>query len=113
MEINQVSVRTPRIIFGCCGICSLLAGLAWADVDNLAPPAAGTSALKGSGVNLVQASEIAREQLGGEVIRAELTRFQGGRVYKVRLLEQGRVRDVLIDAANGTLLQPEQPEQAE
>lgn len=64
----------------------------------------------GVGVNLAEASEIARETHGGEVIKAELTRYKGFRVYMVRLLEAGRVRDVLIDAASGTLLEPEQPE---
>lgn len=67
----------------------------------------------GARVNLVEASEIARQAHGGEVIKAELTRYKGFRVYMVRLLEEGRVRDVLIDAASGALLEPEQPEQAE
>lgn len=66
-----------------------------------------------SGVDLVKASAIAQQAHGGEVIKAELTRYQGGRVYMVRLLDDGRVRDVLIDAASGILVEPEWPEQVE
>ncbi len=111
MEISQVSLRAPRLSCCCLSIC-LLALPAWVDAEATTQMTTrGTSV--SSEVNLVQASEIAREQLGGEVIKAELTQIEGIRAYRVRLLEEGRIRDVLIDAANGNLLQPEQPEQAE
>ncbi len=111
MEINQVSLRAPYLSSCCLSVCLLVSPL-WADAEATAQmPSRGTSS--STGVNLVQASEIAREHLGGEVIKAELTHIEGMRAYRVRLLEEGRVRDILIDAANGNLLQPEQPEQAE
>jgi len=59
-------------------------------------------------VNLLQASERARDLLGGEVIKAELTEYQGGPAYTIRLLEQGRIREVLVDAASGKLVLPEE-----
>jgi uncharacterized membrane protein YkoI len=64
-------------------------------------------------VDLVQASRIARTELGGEIIRAELTRYRGVDVYRVRLLDQGRVRDALVDAATGVMLSPDPNEESE
>ncbi|WP_343807160.1 PepSY domain-containing protein [Marinobacterium maritimum] len=64
-------------------------------------------------VDLVQASRIARMELGGEIIKAELTRYRGTEVYMVRLLDQGRVREALVDAATGAMLSPGQSEEAE
>lgn len=64
-------------------------------------------------VDLVQASQIARTELGGEIIRAELTRYRGVDVYRVRLLDQGRVRDALVDAATGIMLSPDPNEESE
>jgi len=59
-------------------------------------------------VNLLQASARARDLLGGEVIKAELTEYQGGPAYTIRLLEQGRIREVLVDATSGKLVLPEE-----
>ncbi len=62
-------------------------------------------------VDLVQASRIARMELGGEIIKAELTRYHGADVYMVRLLDQGRVREALVDASTGKMLLPGQGEE--
>ncbi len=64
-------------------------------------------------VDLVQASRIARMELGGEVIKAELTRYRGSAVYMVRLLDRGRVREALVDATTGVMLSPGQSEETE
>ncbi len=64
-------------------------------------------------VDLVQASRIARMELGGEIIKAELTRYRGSEVYMVRLLDRGRVREALVDATTGKMLLPGQSEEAE
>lgn len=64
-------------------------------------------------VNLLQASKLVRDELGGEVIKAELTEHQGEPVYTIRLLEQGRIREVLVDAASGKLLPEEIAEAAD
>ncbi|MBV0933249.1 PepSY domain-containing protein [Marinobacterium weihaiense] len=64
-------------------------------------------------VNLLEASQLARDTLGGAIIKAELTRHDGRDAYRVRLLDQGRVRDVLVDAATGRMLSPLQAESAE
>lgn len=62
--------------------------------------------------NLLQASAWVRDELGGEVIKAELTEHEGTPVYTIRLLEQGRIREVLVDAASGKMLLPEQAPEA-
>ncbi|MBP0047181.1 PepSY domain-containing protein [Marinobacterium sp. AK62] len=111
MEINQVDTRLPGL--KCYSLCLLLSGAGSLAAEPLTLEPSRADPAGGTGVNLVEASEIARQQLGGEVIKAELAHVGGGRVYKVRLLEDGRVRDVMIDAASGTLLKPELPEQTE
>ncbi|MDA0423642.1 PepSY domain-containing protein [Stutzerimonas frequens] len=64
-------------------------------------------------IDLVRASEIARRELGGEIIKAELTRYQGAEVYMVRLLDDGRVREVLVDASTGDMFLPGKDEETE
>lgn len=106
-----MDTRLPGLKY-CC-LCLLLSGAGSLAAEPLMLENPRAASAGDSGVNLVEASEIARQQLGGEVIKAELAHMDGGRVYKVRLLEDGRVRDVMIDAASGTLLKPELPEQTE
>lgn len=67
-----------------------------------------TPQLPAAPVNLLQASERVRDQLGGEVIKAELTQQNGEPVYTIRLLEQGRIREVLVNAVSGKMLLPEE-----
>jgi len=73
-----------------------------------AEPAEGSGARIHAPVNLLQASERARIELGGEVIKAELIEHEGAPVYTIRLLEQGRIREVLVDVASGKMLLPEE-----
>lgn len=73
----------------------------------LAGPAAAAREEGGAPVSLLQASEQVRDRLGGEVIKAELTECQGGPAYLIRLLEEGHIREVLVDATNGRILLPE------
>lgn len=79
-----------------------------------AEPLPDARILTPSPINLLDASERVRDELGGEVIKAELIEHGGEPVYTIRLLEQGRVREVLVDAASGNLLLPEEiPEAAD
>jgi len=77
-----------------------------------AEPAADPAMQASAPVNLLQASARARDELGGEVIKAELTEHEGAPVYTIRLLEQGRIREVLVDAASGKMLLPEHTPEA-
>jgi len=77
---------------------------------------AGPAAAREEGgvpVSLLQASEQVRDQLGGEVIKAELTECQGEPAYLIRLLEEGHIREVLVDASNGRILLPEEIPEAD
>lgn len=61
-------------------------------------------------LNLLQASERVRDALGGEVIKAELIECKGRPIYTIRLLQRGYIREVLVDAASGKMLLPEEDE---
>ncbi len=73
-----------------------------------AEPVEGSDARTPVAVNLLQASKRVRDELGGEVIKAELIEHEGVPVYTIRLLEQGRIREVLVDAASGKMLLPDE-----
>ncbi|MBR9827727.1 MAG: hypothetical protein GYB41_03635 [Oceanospirillales bacterium] len=85
----------------------------YAELPDAVPEASVTPADAAGRVNLLQASELAQQMVGGEIIKAELTRYRDSDVYLVRLLDQGRVRDVLVDTATGRMLLPLQAEIAE
>ncbi|WP_415889957.1 PepSY domain-containing protein [Neptuniibacter sp. SY11_33] len=60
-----------------------------------------------SPLTLKQAMTAAIEASGGEVIKTETTEFQGRAVFKIRLVKEGHVKDVLIDAKSGAVITPE------
>jgi uncharacterized membrane protein YkoI len=68
--------------------------------------AAGTPALVQSQVDLKQAVSIAQDAFGGEVVKTEEVERDGRRLFQIRLVNEGRVRDVLVDAESGTILNP-------
>jgi uncharacterized membrane protein YkoI len=53
------------------------------------------------GISLSQAAEIAQRRFGGRVVRATTRVVNGRRVHEIRILVEGRVRTVLIDAQTG------------
>lgn len=53
-----------------------------------------------------QASEIAQEAYGGQVVKAEEADVEGKTVYVIRVVNEGRVRDVKIDPDDGKILNP-------
>lgn len=57
-------------------------------------------------IDLKQAVEIARRAFGGEVVKADEIMRNGQRLFQVRLVNNGRVRDVLVDALSGKILNP-------
>ncbi|GAA0789740.1 PepSY domain-containing protein [Marinobacterium sediminicola] len=95
------------------GLAALLAAISQPAIAEPRDDRRTESVVSSQRVDLVQASRIARSELGGEIIKAELTRYQGMDVYMVRLLDQGRVREALVDAATGEMLTPGQSEKIE
>ncbi|MEH6579541.1 MAG: PepSY domain-containing protein [Amphritea sp.] len=55
----------------------------------------------GGGISLQQAAGKARKQHGGKVIKAETVSQGGRKVHQIRLVKDGRVSTVNIDAASG------------
>ncbi len=51
-----------------------------------------------------QAVELVRSQYKGQVVKATETEFQGRPAYRIRLVNAGRVRDVLVDAQSGQII---------
>ncbi|WP_415902586.1 PepSY domain-containing protein [Neptuniibacter sp. QD29_5] len=60
-----------------------------------------------SPLTLKQAMTAAIEASGGKVIKTETTEFKGRAVFKIRLVKEGHVKDVLIDAKSGAVITPE------
>ncbi|WP_432697205.1 PepSY domain-containing protein [Marinobacterium sp. YM272] len=76
----------------------------------IAPVQAGaaqaSSVLAQNSIDLKRAVEIARQAFGGEVVKAEEVVRDGQRLFQIRLVNKGRVRDVLVDALSGQILNP-------
>ena len=53
-----------------------------------------------------QATEIAQQAYGGQVVKAEETDVEDKKVYVIRVVNEGRVRDVMVDPEDGTILNP-------
>lgn len=68
--------------------------------------AQAASVLAQNSVDLKRAVEIARQAFGGEVVKAEEVMRSGQRLFQIRLVNNGRVRDVLVDAVSGEILNP-------
>ncbi|RAU18762.1 hypothetical protein DN062_04555 [Nitrincola tibetensis] len=59
-----------------------------------------------SPVSLKQATEIAQKTFGGQVLKAEEDEASGDKVYHIRIVNEGRVRDVQIKASTGEIIAP-------
>jgi len=63
---------------------------------------------RGEVLPLSRILEIAQQQVPGDVIEVELESKRGALIYEIKVLtESGRVREVKIDARNGTVLEIE------
>lgn len=56
--------------------------------------------------SLKRASEIAQQAYGGQVVKAEEVEVDQKKVFVIRIVNEGRVRDVMVDPANGAILNP-------
>lgn len=54
-------------------------------------------------MNLEQASSLVQNTLGGEVIKAEMVKVDGKNVFLIRVINDGRVREVYVDPSNGKI----------
>lgn len=52
------------------------------------------------------ASAKATEKFGGQVIKTERKKQNGRPVYAIRLLTEGRIKEIIIDRDTGKLLSP-------
>ncbi len=85
----------------------LCAGLLFGGAVAPAKPAAAASARvaqASNGISLEQATQMVRQQTGGQVLRAETKRDKGRVVHRIRVLtEDGRVRTWHVDAESGRI----------
>jgi uncharacterized membrane protein YkoI len=56
------------------------------------------------GVSVQQAVEMVRSQFKGQVVKATEIEYQGRPAYRIRLVNAGRVRDVLVDVQSGQII---------
>lgn len=61
-------------------------------------------AIRNARINLVDAVGIAQRHAGGQASRAEFENSKQGWVYEVEVVSGGKVYDVRVDAAKGTVL---------
>lgn len=64
------------------------------------------AAVHASPLTVEQATAKATGTFGGEVIKTESKQQDGRAVYAIRLLTNGRVKEILIDRDTGKLLSP-------
>ncbi len=81
-------------------LCLTLAPLSWAE-HKARPQLLQMAEL---GFSVQQAVELVRRQYKGQVVKATETEFQGRPAYRIRLVNAGRVRDVLVDAQSGQII---------
>ena len=57
-----------------------------------------------SQMTLSEAVALAQRAFGGQVVKTDTENRKSGLAYKIRLVNNGHVREVLVDAASGELL---------
>jgi uncharacterized membrane protein YkoI len=60
-------------------------------------------------IDLKMAADIVIEAFGGEVVKAEEVQDESGLHFNIRIVNDGRVKDVVVDAANGDIVKPIEP----
>lgn len=69
------------------------------------PTAEPALELAAGAVTLQQAAAKVRKQHGGKVVKAETRTRNGKPVHHIRIVKDGRVKTLIIDAATGNTLQ--------
>lgn len=74
-----------------------------------AQPAANpvlTMQLAANSISLQQAVARVKKQYGGRVLKAEPVSVKGKAGYRIRMMNDGRIREFLVDANSGKLMHP-------
>ena len=64
------------------------------------------SALAVEAINIQQARQIVESETGGRVVKSQSAYWQGRTVYRFRVVQQGRIRDLMVDAQSGKIMNP-------
>lgn len=101
-----------RIVIGVLGAAIMLlgvaAGVANGDDKGREHDEIRGALQRGEVLPLAKILAIAQEKVPGDVIEVELESKRGALVYEIKVLTQGgRVREIKIDARNGTVLKIE------
>lgn len=57
-------------------------------------------------ISLQDATQKAETEFGGKVLKTETSEEAGRPVYKIRLVNEGRVKEILIDSQTGEVVKP-------
>ncbi len=58
-------------------------------------------------VSLKEAINTATQTVGGDVIKTETSEYNGKAVFIIRIVNEGRVKDILIDSLSGEIVKPD------
>ena len=72
----------------------------------LAPPSSEAAEPPAPRLSPADAARLVRAQTGGQVMSVSSRRSDSGTVYRVKILNAGRMRIVLVDGQTGELLNP-------
>ena len=108
-------MNAMRTILTGIGVAILLQGvpLSYADSDDKAKHAREHEEMRaalqrGEVLPLARILEIAQQQVPGDVIEVELESKRGALIYEIKVLtDTGRVREIKVDAKQGTVLEIE------
>lgn len=57
-------------------------------------------------VALSDAVDVAQKAYGGQAVKVDKVTLETGEAYRIRLVNNGHVKEVLVDATSGKLLPP-------
>lgn len=93
-RLKKHSIHYLQVRLLLLSLCLTLAPLQWSHAEPKA------------GISLQEATDTALKQFGGEVIKSESNKQNGTSVYVIRLLSNGRVKEVHIDSQSGKVIAP-------
>lgn len=90
---------------GVLGVSALMAVSPAVSAKPVANPVA-LMELAASSISLQQAVARVQKQYGGRVLKAEPVSVKGKAGYRIRMMNDGRIREFLVDANSGKLMRP-------
>ena len=88
------------VLAGWLSVSVVVAHAAWTPVE-IGPEQQNYLILAGGTVSLQGAAAKAKQSHGGKVVKAETKSRGGKQIHHIRLVKDGRVKTILIDAATG------------